>query len=970
MALGALGHVIRRMLFLLLAVGLVAPDTASAQVDTTLQNEAYRVDVQPDGIVRIRSSETRAFRFVPTFTVLYSDSDPQLELRPADLPNVRYNVPTWKVGEVRQAAPEGETRDRSNQEVGDGFDPQILEGDEDGRTPDYFRAAHTTTLTATAVKRVGRHLIWRFSDRSDFDLQARLTLRPGTEEPALHLTFTPKVEGWFSIGYTGAPAYSVDKVDEIWQPLIWNEKRFPDRSYLTTAFRGPVPTTLVTTEGATLGVVAAPPELPFQPLPTFDNARFGMTVRGADGRAQPVLFAPVLGGIESRMTPGAQYDFAMRLLVHGGDAPSAFRHVARKMFGFRDYRQNANGYTLNETIENMIDYALSEYAHFNEELKGASYATDVPGAVKNVSSLYPLSVAMVADCERIYQEHAYPRIEYMLSREKFLFTVDPETRGQSASWRMKGPAAPVTELTALYEISGRRTPAFLQMADSLLGVDRVLNLDTKVRGDAWPNLLAMYRATGDSSYLERARDGAGAYIRARVERPATNYEDPFVGGEPFFWTQFVPAFIPLYEIYEETGAQRYLNAALQGARGYAMFAWMVPRIPDEHMLVNEGGQAPQYWYLAGKGHEPMDANEAFVEAWKLSEIGLTAESSSTSNGHRGIFMANPAPWLLRIGRDGDDRFLHDMGRSAVVGRYANFPGYHINTARTNVFMQPDYPLRPHEKLSYNSFHYNHIWPHIAMLFDHLVAEAYYRSAGRIHFPGHYGEGYAYLQSRVYGDRAGRFYGAEDARLWMPRGLMTVSSDQVNYVTARGDDALYVALMNASDETAMTTVRLDSSLIEFGDHAHQVAVWKENTQVDDMTLNGDSLTVTVAPRGLTALAIEGVRPRPQFQQRIGVGSGLSDRSFVRMPVGGTRGMLLSMGEGLTTAYVYLQVTHEDIKEARLVYQTEDEWMTVTDSSYPFEFTRELGVKDETFAFYVEIVGLDGSTERTDVAVLRQ
>lgn len=970
MTLKALRCSAERVLFVLLMIGLALPRAVDAQNNTTLQNETYRIDMEADGSVSIQGRGTRPFRFRPTFTVLYADTDPQLELRPADLSNVRYNVPTWQIGEEGHAAPGRDARERSSREVGDGFDPRILEGDEAGRTADYFRSGHLTTLTATEVERVDRQFIWRFKERPGFSLQARLVLQPGAEEPALHVTFTPEVEGWFSIGYTGAPAYPVEAVDAIWQPLIWNEKRFPDRAYLTTAFRGPVPSTLVTAEGSTLGVVAAPSELPFQPLPTFDNGRFGMTVRSADGQAQPALFAPVLGGIESHMRAGTQYDFKMHLLVHRGDAPSAFRYVAREVFGFRDHRQNANGYTLNETIENTIDYALSEYAHFNEELKGASYATDVPGAVKNVSSLYPLSVALITDSEKIYHRHAYPRIEYMLSREKFLFTVDPEIRGQGASWRMKGPAAPLTELTALYEISGRGTPVFLQMADSLLGVDRVLNLDTKVRGDAWPNLLAMYRATGDTTYLDRARDGADAYIRARVEQPATDYEDPFVGGEPFFWTQFVPAFIPLYELYAETGTQRYLDAALRGAREYAMFAWMVPRVPDDHVFVNEGSQAPQYWYLAGKGHEPMDADEGFVEAWKLSEIGLTAESSSTSNGHRGILMANPAPWLMRLGRDGNDSFLHDIARSAVVGRYANFPGYHINTARTDVFMQPDYPLRPHEELSYNSFHYNHIWPHIAMLFDYLVAEAYYRSAGQIDFPGHYGEGYAYLQNRVYGDRPGRFYGADDARLWMPRGLLEVKSAQINYVTARGDDELYIALMNASDETVRTTVRLDTTLVGLGGRAHRVVRWKENARMGDAMLEGDSLTVSVAPGGLTALAVQDLQPQPRFQARIGRGPALSDRSFVRLKTGKTRGMLLSMGEGLTTAYVYLQATHEDIKEARLHYQTGDGWATVSDSSYPFEFTRTLDAADEAFSFYVEIVGLDDRVERSTRATLER
>ncbi len=113
---------------------------------------------------------------------------------------------------------------------------------------------------------------------------------------------------------------------------------------------------------------------------------------------------------------------------------------------------------------------------------------------------------------------------------------------------------------------------------------------------------------------------------------------------------------------------------------------------------------PVYWYLKSKGHRPMSAPEERVPAWRLSEIGLTPESSGTMSGHRAIFMANYAPWMLRIAALTGDRMLHDVARSAVVGRYRNFPGYHINTARTTIYEGADYPLRDHRDLSVNSFH--------------------------------------------------------------------------------------------------------------------------------------------------------------------------------------------------------------------------------------------------------------------------
>src|SRR3546814_4316848 len=89
----------------------------------------------------------------------------------------------------------------------------------------------------------------------------------------------------YSVGYTGAPASDIKSVEEIWQPLIWQEKRFPDRPYLTLAFRSPLPTALVTNKGNTIGVLAKSSEFPFDPLPMLDNSSFGISVRNNNGES-------------------------------------------------------------------------------------------------------------------------------------------------------------------------------------------------------------------------------------------------------------------------------------------------------------------------------------------------------------------------------------------------------------------------------------------------------------------------------------------------------------------------------------------------------------------------------------------------------------------------------------------------------------------------------------------------------------
>jgi hypothetical protein len=396
---------------------------------------------------------------------------------------------------------------------------------------------------------------------------------------------------------------------------------------------------------------------------------------------------------------------------------------------------------------------MSGYSHFIEDLKGCSYSTDVPGAVKNVSSLNPLSMALVTDNKDIYQHRAYPLMEYMVSREKFLFSLDPKQKIQSPSRALKGPCAPLTELASLYDVFRGKYPVFGTLAGKMYGTDRILNLDVVEKGSSWKNSLALYKATGEKAYLDKAMVGADAYINKRIAHLQTDFNDPDAGGL-FFWTGYAPRWIDLLDLYEHTGEVRYLEAAHKGARLFAMHIWMSPAIPEREILVNKGGKAPMYWYLKSKGHKQMHAAEETVPAWRLSEMGLTSESSGTCTGHRAIFMANYAPWMLRLGYHVRDSFLSDIARSAVVGRYRNFPGYHINTERTTIYEKADYPLRDHKELSVNSFHYNHIWPMMSMLLDYLVSDVFVRSEGQITFPSAFIEGYAYLQNNFYGHKPG------------------------------------------------------------------------------------------------------------------------------------------------------------------------------------------------------------------------
>ena len=945
-----------RWLFALLLV-----ITLSAQ---PLANERYSVAPAADGAVQLTAKDAGSWTFRGDFVVLMAKADPKPAMRPGNIPRVSYNLVTWQTPAKAGGAALKSVK-RSTAQAGDGFDDKILDGDTQQRTADVFAAAPLMRVRATAVKRDGDALRFAFAAHADFTLAATLTLPPGDAEPVLAFTLTPKRAAWFSVGYTGAPAFAAAELAESWQPFIWQGKRFPDRSYLTLAFQCSLPATFVRTGNVTLGVVADADELPFSPLPLFDNSRFGGVLRNPAGQAQPMIFAPALGGAESKRTPGQAFTFKFRLFAGAGDVTMAYESLARRLYGFRDHRRNAIA-SLNETLDNMIDYGMSHYSWFIEELKGCAYSTDVPGAVKNVSSLNPLNLALVTDDEEIFQKRAYPILEFMLSREKFLFSLDPKQKIQSPSRALLGPCAPVSELATLYGITHGASPVLRQLAERMLGKNRTLNLDDVAEGGTWPNQLAVYRVTGEARFLAAARAGADAYLQELIASPTTGLTAPGL----FFWTGFAPKWIDLLQLFEATNDRRYLDAARQGARQYTMFTWMAPRIPDADVTVNPGGNAPVYWYLKSKGHTPMTAPEERVPAWRLSEIGLTPESSGTMSGHRAIFMANYAPWMLRIAALTGDSLLHDVARSAVVGRYRNFPGYHINTARTTIYERADYPLREHKALSVNSFHYNHIWPHMSILLDFLVTDAFARSGAQIDFPAHFIEGYAYLQSKFYGDRPGKFFDRDDAVLWLPRRLIKSGSVELNTLVARGRDRLYLAFTNQSPEPVTTEITLNATILpQLAGKTFRTRVFRDGSAT---TLRDGRLTVTVPPMGLTAVEAEGLVVTPKFQDRL-VGARAADawkKDYVELPFGGTQAMILNFGPAATTAYIYLQADDSKFKEVTLTYTVAGRRATLTDSSYPFEFTVPVPAGATAFDFEVQAVTLSGEKQSSGPAALQR
>lgn len=909
-----------------------------AEAASVMENERYRLSVaeQPDGNLSVIISRKDAphirATLNPQLSVLFSATDPGFS--------------------------------RGN--VADGNTPVIAWGKE--RLTDLWAVGTPFELRAKSVTEASdNEWLFGFDSERLFDVTLRLSLDKGKGEPVWSWVLSSKTDGWFSVGFTGMPHRGPDEIDFAYQPLVWSWKRLPPPGALTPEAFATTAAVFYNSDQRTAGLAVPSWEIPYR-FATFDNSRFGLSIRSREGNVQPMIFAPMLGGHGSETKPGDELRFSCYYFMRHGNWEAGVQYLYNSVISYRNERKNAS-VSLNKTMDNMVDYAMNDfYAGWVEELKGSDYRFDVPGTVKNVSALHPLSVALVTDNVDIYRRRALPMIEYLMSREKYLYAVDENITQQNPSHFLRGPCMEINELASLHQMTGQRNVAFLSEMERVFGKVRQLNLVTESGGASWQDYLAKYRMLGDDTLLVRTCVLADEYLQDYVHQLPADFTTSagLKDRQASFVTDYTFKWYDLLELYEETGTQRYLDAAVAGARQMLLWMRSNPFAPDTTITVNEGNRVAGVFpgrrfklnsYDFNEYDTSTEIQEQELEAWRTSLVGLPPEAPSTYR-YGPVMLTHHAAWMLRLSKLTGDALFEQAAYNALLGRYANFPGYYVTSLHTNVYQQENYPLHPYLDVKYNAIFYNHVWPHIALIQDFLISDTYLRSGGAIDFPSAYSGGYAFLTSKVYGHLPGKIYEDNGIFPWIPKNAFTVINPSLNYVLGRSEHDTYVMLMNTDNQPLNTTIHLNQDVLKWDSgKTYQVTVMG-NEQGPMSTMTAGELVVTVPGNGMTTLKIEGLTNRPLLKNEPQSHQPQDSTGYFRAGVDGIgtlTGMLIGIADKWTNAFVYTDATEKQLRKLTLSYSADGtNWEVLEDDAYPFEFSWQ---PDLSASVFVKLVGED-------------
>ena len=141
-------------------------------------------------------------------------------------------------------------------------------------------------------------------------------------------------------------------------------------------------------------------------------------------------------------------------------------------------------------------------------------------------------------------------------------------------------------------------------------------------------------------------------------------------------------------------------------------------------------------------------------------------------------------------------------------------------------------------------------------------------------------------------------------------------------------------MNACDRSIHVTFTLNAEHFQSTDGEAIARVWNDNQPSDTPIVIKDGVgTISLSPKGITAVRIKGLSPKVSFQSQIVQTKPIPVLSSNRE----VEAAILSFGPKLRWLYGYLKSKPGTVKEAEASVTVDDVTSVITDDSYPFEFS---------------------------------
>lgn len=555
-----------------------------------------------------------------------------------------------------------------------------------------------------------------------------------------------------------------------------------------------------------------------------DYSPAGFSLHNAAGTVQPVAFAPVMGMPDSRLSKGQVISRKFEAGALSGGWNTALEYVSDNVFKVRDYRVQ-DAVSLTDSYFNIVELMKNaEYGGWDEAMKGFYDIEGDPGRAPTVVHSAPLAIvsaAIVADDEDFYITRALPTIEYTMSRSGYRWSSDIVESGYNKTAKSLELNPFDSQFNTSYYagldcLTGKLNPSLEQLALPYGQLRQTKGYSVPVL--SWVQAMWAYKMTGDEKWLKNAVSTARRFVDIHIYKPS---ETPS-GYMAFYNSNVYPHWWNLVDLYELTGESKFLDAATYGAASTLAGIRSYPLTDDEPITIHEGGRYDGNTTLWWKGKEKFrlgfprvqgDVTQKQVPMSRVSPVGLGFEQPGTyflrTKGKlvRPVFLNSWAPHLLRLnGCTGKDIY-RTYARNAVIGRYANYPGYYA-TGYTDVVMSADFPYKGPDV---SSIYYHHIPPHLAFIWDYLVTDILQRSAGNAEFPYSLQEGFVWFSNRVWGGGKGRIFNDRNVELFMRKGLVDCDNPALNYISARSDKNFWVLFANESSKEEKAMLRFAADI---------------------------------------------------------------------------------------------------------------------------------------------------------------